>query len=124
MCAKMDAQMEEYEIACCVHGYYVYREIWEAAVGETLICEREPQNGKDRYAVAVKKNETIVGHLPRKISKLCSLFLRRGASITCIVTGRRRYSVDLPQGGLEIPCRLILKANSREIDKLKRLIHH
>ena len=55
--------MEEYEIACCVCGYHVYREIWEAAVGETLVCEREPQNGKDRYAVAVKKNETIVGHL-------------------------------------------------------------
>ena len=56
--------MEEYEIACCICGYHIYREIWEAAVGvETLVCEREPQNGKDRYAVAVKKNETIVGHI-------------------------------------------------------------
>ena len=79
-----------------------------------------PQNGKDRYAVAVKKNETII---PRKFSKLCSLVLRRGGNIACIITGRRRYSTDLPQGGLKVPCRLTFKANDREIDKLKRLIH-
>ena len=35
------------------------------------------------------------GHLPRKMSKVCSLFLRRGGSIRCKVTGSRRYSSDL-----------------------------
>ena len=44
----------------------------------------------------------VIGHLPRKLSKICSLFIRRGGSICCIVTGGRRYSADLPQGGLEI----------------------
>ena len=68
----------EYEIACCVHGYHIYRHIWEAAVGETLICEREPTNHNDRNAVAVIKAGMIVGHLPKKISKVCSLFLWRG----------------------------------------------
>ena len=30
-------------------------EVWEAAFGEALVCEKEPKNASDRYAVAVKK---------------------------------------------------------------------
>ena len=32
--------------------------------GEVFICEREPNNASDRYAIAVKRKGTIVGHLP------------------------------------------------------------
>ena len=46
----------EYERACCVHEYHVYQKIWEAAVGEVLVCEREPRNTQNRYVVAVKKD--------------------------------------------------------------------
>ena len=45
--------MEDYERECCVRGYHVYKEIWAAALGEQLVCEREPYNPSDRYAVAV-----------------------------------------------------------------------
>ena len=34
----------------------------EAAVGETHSCVRESRNASDRYAVAVEKNGTDVGH--------------------------------------------------------------
>ena len=51
----------------------------------------------------------VVGHVPRKISAICSLFLRRGGRIQCEVTGTRQYSRDIPQGGLEIPCRYIFE---------------
>ena len=27
----------------------MYKEVWEAAVGEVLICERESNNASDRY---------------------------------------------------------------------------
>ena len=37
----------------------VYKEVWEATVGEVLICEQEPDNASDtcacRYVVAVKQ---------------------------------------------------------------------
>ena len=55
----------------------------------------QPTYMADRYAVAVLKQETIIEHFPRKISKVCSLFLRRGGSIRCTVTGSRRHSSDL-----------------------------
>ena len=54
--------------------------------------------------------------------EVCSLFLRRGGSIHCKVTGSRRYSSDLPQGGLEIPCSLVFKANVKEITKLRKVL--
>ena len=118
----MRTVMEENEVACCVRGYHVYKTVWAAAVGEVLICRREPTNSADRYAVAVLKEETIIGHLPRKMSKICSLFLRRGGSMRCKVTGSRRYSSDPPQGGLEIPCSLLFTANVKEITKLRKVL--
>ena len=30
----------------------MYKEVWEAAVGKVLICEREPDNASDRYVRA------------------------------------------------------------------------
>ena len=57
-------------------------------------------NLADRFAVAVMKGGTVVGHIPRKISNVCSIFIRKGGSIFCLTTGSR-FSSDLPQGGLE-----------------------
>ena len=30
---------EEMMIKLCVRGYHVYKDIWEAAIGEELLCE-------------------------------------------------------------------------------------
>ena len=30
-----------------IRGYHVYDEVWEVAVGESLVCEREPENASD-----------------------------------------------------------------------------
>ena len=42
-------------------------------------------------------NNYIVGHVPRTISALCGLFLKKGGTISCVVTSPRqpRYSRDL-----------------------------
>lgn len=106
----------------CVRGYHMYKDKWAATLGEDLECTREPTNASDRYAVAVIKGGNVVGHLPREISIICSLFLRRGSSIRCTVSGTRRYSADLPQGGLEIPCILLFKAKAKEMTKLKKCL--
>ena len=94
-CYSLHIKMCERNI--CVHGYHVYRALWDVAIDEDLVCKREPSNECDRYAVAVKKDGVFIGHLPWTISQPCSLFLRRGSNITCDVTGHRRYSADLPQ---------------------------
>ena len=68
--------IDELERVCCIRGYHIYKEIWEAATGEVLTCEREPLNPKDRYTVAVKKAGTVVGHLP--IKNMFAVFKARG----------------------------------------------
>ena len=114
--------MDTFQKESCIRGYHIYRELWDAVVGEELECQREHSNATDMYAVAVIKDSTIVGHLPRKISRICTLFIRRGGVINCRVTGRRKYSTDLPQGGVEIPCLLLFKGEAKEIKKLVKLI--
>jgi len=52
------------------------------------------------FAGAVVKKSTIVGHYPRDISAPCFIFIWRGGSITCLVTGGRRYTSI----HLKVPC--------------------
>ena len=57
--------METFVMEVCVRGYHVYNAIWEAAVGDELVCRRERSNRVDRYAVAVVKADTVVGQVPQ-----------------------------------------------------------
>ena len=108
-----------------IHGYHIYKDVWPSpVVEEQLQCKREVGNSHDPMSVAVKKlidgENTIVGHVPRRISPLCSVFIRRGG---CIVDGPRRHSADLPQGGLELPCKLMFIApNLLECNKMEKLV--
>ena len=56
-------------------------------MGELLSWNREATNTRDRYSVVVKKDGEAIGHLPRKGLRVCSLFLRRGGTVHCSVSG-------------------------------------
>ena len=107
-----------------MRGYHVYKDVWEAAVGEELSCERELGNHQDPFAVAVVRSTVTVGHVPKKISSVCSMFLRRGGAIKCQVTASKRYLEDLPQGGREIPCTVTFEGNAKDLAKVKRLVKY
>ena len=111
-----------FTVDSAIRGHHIYKTIWTPQLDETLSCETEPGNIHDPYAVAVKRtsDNTIVGHVPRKVSAVCSLFLRRGTMV-CVVTGNRRHFSDLPQGGLEVPCTLTFNGTKDNIEKVKRL---
>ena len=61
-----------------------------------------------------------MGHLPRNISTMCSIFIRHGGIIYYTVLGRWQYSRYLPQGGMEIPCILHFVGIERELKKVKQ----
>ena len=48
-----------------IRDHHNCKRIWTPELGEYSVCEREPTNVNDRYAVAVVKDDIIVGHLPR-----------------------------------------------------------
>ena len=55
--------MDSYEQDSGIRGYHIYQSIWSAEVDERFVCEKEPLNPSDRYAVAVSKDNVVVGHL-------------------------------------------------------------
>ena len=76
--------MEIHEVVSCIRGFHIYGDTWTPSVGEILICERESGNASDLYAMAIKKGSEVVGHVPRKMSAACSLFLQLGGALTII----------------------------------------
>ena len=74
------------------------------------MVEMEPGNVVDKYAVCVKKNNMIVGHLPLgkngRFAKTIFYFLRADIYAKCkvIITGKE---VNLGDGeGMQVPCLL------------------
>ena len=47
----------EKEMACCVRGYQVYKDIWAAAIGEVLVCSREPTNAEKNFVVKIRSRK-------------------------------------------------------------------
>ena len=110
-----------FSVEAMVRGYNVHKDIWTAVVGEEFSCKRETSNSSNPFAVAVMRGETtVLGHVPRKISSICSLFLRREGSITCQVTISRQFSHDLVQGRLEVPCVLRFEGGTKVTAKAKK----
>ena len=83
-----------FEMVSYVVGYHVYKTLWNPLIEEFLSCEREPDNPMDKYAVCVKNENTIVGHLPLgksgKFAKTIFYFLRADELSSCkiVVTGK------------------------------------
>jgi len=96
--------------------------IWTAIVGEELPCAREVGNAKGRYAISVLQDSHVVEHLSQKISRVCSLFILQGGTITCIVSGHCWYSADLPQGGVEVPCILVFRGKKKYLLKINKSV--
>ena len=80
-----------FEMVSYLKGYHVDKTLWNPLIGEFLSCEREPDNPMDKYAVFVKKENKIVGHLPLgKFAKTIFYFLRADELSSCkiVVTGK------------------------------------
>ena len=98
------------EIDTYVKGYHVYKNIWKPTVNEELETEMEPDNVMDKYAVCVKKNTFIVGHLPLskngKFAKMIFYFLRADQDAECkvVITVKEVNLGDWD--GMQVPCKL------------------
>ena len=110
--------------ACCIRGYHIYNWTqWTTEIGSILTSEPEKRPGalvEDKYAIAIISNNQTVGHVPKFLSKLTFFFLKHGTTLTVKVTRERRYSFDLPQGGMEIPAEFSYKSEKKKlIDQMK-----
>ena len=123
--AKMSAPVakkhSEYTLSpSFIRGYHIYKDTWTPTIGEELNCEVEPNNKFDKYAVCVKNDSHIVGHMPREISRICTFFLKRGGRIIARITGQRvNRGLTL---GLEVPAIFIFRGPQEDINNLPKLL--
>ena len=105
-----------------ITGYHVYKEFWEPEHGESLTVENEPYNVQDRFAVAVKKNDKVIGHLPRDDRHLIFFFLQEDITGKCIatVTGKPVNLGD--KLGQKVPCKLRVSGREEYFNALERLL--
>lgn len=113
---QQDLQINSY-----IRGYHAYMDLWTPALNEELVLKREPTNKRDSNAVAVLKEDTVVGHIPFNLAPLISAFLRRDTNCGFAkVVGEK---VNRGAGyGLEIPCVYALYGPKPYIDKLEALV--
>ena len=97
---------KELEVECCVRGHHVYESNWDAKTGSKLKpCHEKRPSAlvEDKYAMALKFNDTTVGHVPKFLSKITYFFLKLGGVLVVKITGQRLYTRDLDQRGMELP---------------------
>ena len=53
--------MTSFSVEALEKGYHVYENIWTAVAGEEFSCMREPGNTFHPFAVAVMRDDTVIG---------------------------------------------------------------
>ena len=108
----------KFTVECFVRGHHVYQKEWKAEIGSKLTAQYETRPGalvQDKYAIALKQKDVIVGHIPKFLSKITCFYLKYGGDLLVEITGKRQYSRDLPQGGMELPALYVLKTTNLEM---------
>ena len=111
-----------------MRGFHVYQYIWKPVIRETLHYIHERNNNHDRYAIAATKRlpgqlaDSIVGHLPREISRCTRLLISRGEHVKVTVIDSKHQRSPLVQGGLEIPVTVCIEnvSTSKNVLVLER----
>ena len=84
-----------YEFQSYVAGCHVYKDICAPTLGKKLSTAGEPENHHDKYALKVLKENEVVGHVPRDISKYCTSALLCGGTIKCEITRKNKTNLGM-----------------------------
>ena len=88
---------------------------------EKLATTTEPKNPNDKYVVKVLRDNEVVGHIPRDISKYCTSTLLCGGTVECIVIDKREKKCG---NGLEVPCKYIVKGPKYVLTNIECIIKY
>ena len=111
------SQPQEYDLSSVVRGHHIYKDVWTPIIGEQLLVEKEEGNEHDTFAIALLKDNSVVGHMPKELSHIARHFLSHEGVITCTITGHRKFGK-----GLEVPCTYSFSGKSKIVFKLQRLL--
>ena len=120
---KESAEETLFWLACASSSFHEYRKIWAPRINQQLVVKPERGNIFNPFAMSVYtkirgKIEllSLVGHLPREISRLCKYFIEYGGNLRANVRNTKFRRSPLPQGGLEIPISLAVIQNKASLE--------
>ena len=91
-----------------------------------MSTERKPGNPQDKYAVCVKRNECIVGHLllveTSNFAKTIFYFLRADKYSICKVETAGKPVNLGDDEGMQVPCKLKLTGRSKFVNILQKTL--
>ena len=86
------------EVTSITCGHHVYKEVWDAAMGEMLKAasdEWEEAKEYDKYTVGLYKKYILVGDIPTEISSSCFHFIDPGNKTKVLTTGKQQQQIGL-----------------------------
>ena len=106
------------EVTSLIRGHHIYKEVWDAAIGDTLEAasdDREEAKEYDKYSVGFYKKDLLVGHIPMEISSLCFHFINQDPEnkIRAMITGKRQREI-----GLVLPGKIIFTTNNKRYSEV------
>ena len=109
-------------LQAAVREFHVYKAIWEPNDSEVLTCSHEENNPHDPFVIKTCQIDSgkIVGHIPMELFRIRKFILDRGAKIKVKLRQTHYRRSPLVQGGLEIPCDLVVRmTNTMKSAELK-----
>ena len=97
---------------------HLFRDIESSTRGNIILSERAYKCIRSLCSSSPQRRCYSSAFAKEVFQDLFALFKAWG-SITCQVTGHQRYSRDLAQGGMEIPCELTLRGAKKDIKNLE-----
>ena len=101
-----------------MRGYHAYYKDVKVSIGEVMFCEVENDNEFDEYAVALKKEDELAGHVPIELSKVFTEFLQNYGEIEAECIGVRYNSGE--GKGMELPIDYRFIENLAYLKKLRK----
>ena len=102
---------------------------WSTQENEILKCYYESGNPFDIFALKTCSNQDprAVAHLSQEISRITKYLLESCAEIEAKLTSTHNRRSPITQGGLEIPCKVIVRmpatvTSQKLLDKYKELV--
>ena len=107
-----------------IKGHHIYKNIWTRQLDELLEVSTEPDNPVDKFAVAVKKNQNIVGPLKKgktgRFAKTFFYFLRSDPYSKCHAkTPWKRCNLG-DGDGLQVSCILYISGQAEFMSILQK----
>ena len=103
-----------FEYTVAVREYHYFKSIWQAKKNEGLVCQFKYGNSSRMFAINLcDQRGTMVGHLPREISRITKFIIVRGATVSVMLPGTRyrQWWVGDPLQSINFHARVLPKSS-------------